>query len=64
MDLAKPKGILIAWSDNAKVAVNPSEVLYAADLAEGRLDTDVSWCYGSLLAVVGLVVVVALYECH
>jgi hypothetical protein len=39
--LAKPMKILIAES-NVKSLVGPSEVLYAADLAEGRLDTDVS----------------------
>jgi hypothetical protein len=62
--LAKTKGMLIARSINDKLAVGPSKFLYAADLAEGRLDTDVLGYYMLLLAVAGLLDVVALYECH
>jgi hypothetical protein len=47
-----------------KISVGPSEVSYAADLAECRLDTEVSRGYGLLLAVALLIVVMALYECH
>jgi hypothetical protein len=46
------------------ISVGPFQLLYAADLAEGRMDTDVSRCHGLLLAVDVLIAVVALYECH
>jgi hypothetical protein len=61
--LAKARRLFIEGS-NSKSVVGPSEVVYAADLAEDRLDTNIWGCYVLLWAVDGPVVVVALYECN
>jgi hypothetical protein len=43
--LAERREILLTKS-NVKLVVGPSEVLYAAGLAEDMPDTDLSKCYG------------------